>query len=528
MSLINDIANLFGNAVFLDNRESFSNFEASFDFVPNCQTDTLQAELEAKFSLISESSFDLSVTINTVSESIIFNNDNIDLFDTKFNEYQIEIDQFQAGDVFKINFLITKLSAIELNIFDFSKFSTYLDDLSLVKSFESWGKYNYLDGLNVKIWEEFEGFSTRSISLMSVYPDNKTNEFVSLMNKDQRNKIIDERDKNGHYANAGQFDFMPDDFKIIGLCSNSISSYFRGLHNALNIVFLSDFSAVVDNSLKYRIKGYKLLVETLGFGKLKQSSTKELNEIFDWAYTGGNFSDKIGLARNVISIHTEANSILSVEDGTIDSVKSGYDLYLKENVKQYIEIKNKISDFLLNQSEKAQNITGNMFSTLKTNLWTISTFFISVFLLRVVNKDSLSGAITEEVLIVSVLLIFISTAYFILSIQELNYDRDRFLKKYVEIKGRYKDLLDKKDLNKIIDDKKIVEEEKRFINHRRNLYIYYWVGVVVAFILVISVLFSLSDNKPIVTKPTWDYLKTSVGTKENMVTITIDKTVLQN
>jgi len=64
-----------------------------------------------------------------------------------------------------------------------------------------------------------------------------------------------------------------------------------------------------------------------------------LREIFDWVYTDGNYTDKIGLARNLISIHLKNDNLLTLDEGTIHSLESGYDIYLKDNVKQYIEIK---------------------------------------------------------------------------------------------------------------------------------------------------------------------------------------------
>lgn len=60
-------------------------------------------------------------------------------------------------------------------------------------------------------------------------------------------------------------------------------------------------------------------------------------------------------------------SMTSINHGTLKSIESGYDIYLKDNVKQYIEIKNKISEFLVGQSDKASDITKNMFSTFKTS-----------------------------------------------------------------------------------------------------------------------------------------------------------------
>ena len=226
--------------------------------------------------------------------------------------------------------------------------------------------------------------------------------------------------------------------------------------------------------MKYRLKGYKLLSETVSLDQLIAHNSKELSSIYEWTFLEGNYTDKIGLARNVLSIHLENETLLSIESGAANSVQSGYDLYLKDNVKQYIEIKNKISEFIQNQSDKALEMTKNMFSMFKTGLWTFTTFFITVFLLRVVNKGTIEGAFSFEVFVVSMLLIAISFIYLLISIFEINSDRDRLLGKYADIRNRYKELLNKNDLDKIFDVDNVSKKEKRYINKKRNCYILVW------------------------------------------------------
>ncbi|WP_211047310.1 hypothetical protein, partial [Pectobacterium versatile] len=60
-----------------------------------------------------------------------------------------------------------------------------------------------------------------------------------------------------------------------------------------------------------------------------------LFDIYEWIYNQGNFVDKIGLARNIISIHTQDNSILNIPKSVLKSIESSFDIYLKDNVKQY-------------------------------------------------------------------------------------------------------------------------------------------------------------------------------------------------
>ena len=343
------------------------------------------------------------------------------------------------------------------------------------KSFEAWNEFDFSSILKFDVWEDIEFFSTESIVFQSVFPSNQSNCSIDLqaISPDDRANCIVKRDKCGHFANASQFNFLPNDFKPC-VVNNNLEKYFNGLFNALLIIYLSDFSSVQGNVLKYRLKGYKLLSEDINFDKLLDYDPSELKSIYEWTYLEGNYIDKIGLARNIISIHLENETILSIEKVTSDSVESSYDLYLKENVKQYIEIKNKISEFIQGQSDKALEMTKSMFSMFKTGLWTFTTFFITVFLLRVVNKGTFSGVINFEVYMISMLLIVFSFIYLGISVFEINSDRNRLLGKYSEIRNRYKELLNKKDLDKILNEDEIKKLEETYINTKRNSYIGVW------------------------------------------------------
>ena len=116
-----------------------------------------------------------------------------------------------------------------------------------------------------------------------------------------------------------------------------------------------------------------------------------------------------------------------------------------------------------------------MFNMFKSNIWTFSTFFIGVFLLRALNKTPEGSAFNFEVLIVSYLLLVVSFIYLAISVSELNTDRDRLISRYDSIKKRYKNLLDQKDLEQIINSDELKESDRSYINKKRNKYIASWV-----------------------------------------------------
>jgi hypothetical protein len=138
-----------------------------------------------------------------------------------------------------------------------------------------------------------------------------------------------------------------------------------------------------------------------------------------------------------------------------------------------------------------------MFAMFKTGLWTFTTFFISVFLLRIVSSKTFTGSISFDVLVVCLLLITFSFIYLLVATLELNADRDRLLNKYLDIRNRYKDLINKKDLDTIINETETKEKEEKYINSKRNTYALIWFLTNALLLIVVFFLYFKSIEQSI-------------------------------
>ncbi|MFC6166656.1 hypothetical protein [Acinetobacter terrestris] len=314
------------------------------------------------------------------------------------------------------------------------------------------------------------------------------NEWLSNTNsKDKINTRTELRDKVSHFVNAVAFQFTPECFDI-NLADESLKKIFNRLKTILLLIFLSDYSAIKnDNKISFKIKGYKTLqCETEGF--LDTQIINELNEIYEWAYGDGPFTDKIGIARNVISIHVVGEDISTLEIGTCSSARSGYDLYLKSNVKQYIEVKNKISDMLHSQADKASSIVKDMFTMFKTSMWTFVAFFMSSVILRS-TKFIADPKVDISIFIAGIAFILLSYIYIIFARHEVEIEKNRLGDKYEEIKNRYKDLLNEQDLKKIltqsdVNNRSSQEREFNYVDSKKSYYTSWWVGINTAMLIV--------------------------------------------
>ncbi|WP_017196613.1 hypothetical protein, partial [Acinetobacter venetianus] len=328
-------------------------------------------------------------------------------------------------------------------------------------------------------WDDCINFSSSTINFYNV------NESFLARNIDfDREKYITLRDKTSYFKNNKSITLIPVDFSFGKQVPVEFGEYFNKLKIALLSIFLADSSEINGNILSYRLKGYKLISDKVDVNHIDLKSIDELYNIFMWSYNDGNFIDKIGLARNIVTIHTNEKSIFSVEEGTLNSLSSGYDIYLKDNVKQYIDIKNKLSEFIVAQSDKSIEITKNMYAGLKLTLWTLITFFMVNFISKIFKLDSGSIVFSNQALAISIVFIIISFIYLVISWLEVDSDIKNMKERFDLVEGRYKDLLDIKDLEKALKKDQVFDQQSNWIKDKRKVYTIAW--SIINLVLIIS------------------------------------------
>lgn len=358
-------------------------------------------------------------------------------------------------------------------------FFEYLLSLTYEESLIKWSFISYnKNPVSFLFWDDCNNFSSDVIKFYNIKES-----FLIRESKIDREKYISQRDKVAYFKNNKEITLLPIDFSFDEKVPSQYQDYFKILKLVLLIVYLVDSSEISENILSYRLKGYKLISEKIEINSIDRKSLDELYGIFLWTYNDGNFIDKMGLARNIITIHTSTNSIFSVEEGTLNSLSSGYDIYLKDNVKQYIEIKNKLSEFIVTQSDKAIEITKNMYAGLKLTLWTLITFFMVNFISKIFKLDKTELLFSNQAFAISILFILISFIYLIVSWIEVESDIKNMKERFDLIEKRYKDLLNEKDLEKALSKSTVYTQQSEWIKEKRKVYTICWCVVNLVFLI---------------------------------------------
>ena len=225
------------------------------------------------------------------------------------------------------------------------------------------------------------------------------------------------------------------------------------------------------------------------------NSCKLIYEIYQWLYLGGNNNDKINIARNIISLNI-SKECLGIDSSAFDSILSNYKIYEKENVKQYIQVRNKLSELLIDLQEKISVIMDSFISDFKKNILTLVSFFISVIVIRVVSKGDFVGGFTNEIIGLSFVFLLISVGLLGYSHWELTKKIELYNKHYCQIKDRYKDVLSTIELEGIFEecDPQKDNTNTSFVLKQKKIYSWLWFLSILLLLLFLVVVLLTNNN----------------------------------
>ena len=307
--------------------------------------------------------------------------------------------------------------------------------------------------------ENFAGWQTNHIALVAL------NGLADNFDGIQIDKVH-ENQKKVCTTNI-QIDYLTPDMFLVTqgyVEGNRIQTVFHKMAQVLSFYYLFDQLTISRQSIEYKMVGLKCINGTinanvLGSEQIGIVSVAVYVGIYKWLYEGGNIYDKAVIARNVLSLNINEDT-LSLGSQTLDAVISNFNIYEKENVKQYIEVRNKVTE----QVSKIQkdimavidDYTGGFLKIMTANL----TFFLTVIVIRVLAKE-----MEEKVLMPNVIL-YISYGILTISLAYLLYARSDALDRkklkenhFSQLIKMYGDILGEKESSNLSTDFDKTNEE---------------------------------------------------------------------
>jgi len=377
----------------------------------------------------------------------------------EFESIEAYLDNIDPTDEFKI--IVTIEKGIDDYKFSIYNFESFLSNLSSKSSLEILSIFSeILKDKTHLIFELYDSdFFIYTRSLIFKAAD------ASEITPTESNRLekIKSCKENSNFKNSN-IDLIPDDFHFLANYGNNpFCSMFQKFKCMLSLVYISNSSSIDNNEFSVQIFDQRLHEDKYQLDK-DAIENDELFKIYDWVYTDGNPTDKVIIARNVMSLHCKYSKIKDIDAKTFDSIKSNFSIYQRKDVEKYIDLKNKLTDYIIEESNKVSNTVLDLFGRLKNNVFIFLTYFLTLFLTNSIFDPSSETVFTQDAIFLTQIALLISFAYLIVSWVEVKYKVSEIERGYESLKKNYDNLLDSED------KKQIFSNDNKFKKSKWRLY----------------------------------------------------------
>ena len=421
------------------------------------------------------------------SLKLILKNDSDDIVSiTNLQTYEPDFTNLIYGmspnDNIYINLQIDKnVNDGKFSIYDFTSFS---EDLLHRSALEILRWFSVLmcreRMLKFEVFDYDISFSTRTIAFES----SESAIFTPKIDRSQRLRAC--RDT-AYFYNMDTLEVLPDDFIIEGVmrAGDCLRPLFSKLATILSLVYVANSSSINDKTLSIQINGHRIANYELPLDSIREN--EKWQNIYTWIYTDGNPTDKALISHNVISLHCKFVALLEFDSAVFEAIKTNYNLYLRNNVQQYLDMKRDIAKFIQNVVARVGDYAVAILEKFKGNLIAIFGFLFTVVLTKIGGAQKWDEIFTRHTIYLIEIFVLGSLVYMFLCIFEIGYRLKKTKQGYIQLKENYKDVLTEAEIKEAFSDDKLLHDTERSAKHGMIGWSIAWGLLLVAAIVIIEV-----------------------------------------
>jgi hypothetical protein len=467
-----------------DNNEDFKCYSVSVNSQDiKIENEDSFKELKSKGEYYNDK-YILSITLDDQDDPFT-----LDLVNYNYNEIQNQIDSLicikNEESIFTIKLYIEKNQKNDyVVIYNKSLFLEYLKKLKIISKL-------LLIKKNIFDPNAFFLFADEEINVNNKYIFLTNNKFLEIKINDETCKYL----QNNDHCNCQQLFavlLMPDYYYF----NIDFFDEFIDIFNRLSIIssfcFLFSHVEINENFIMLKTSGYKTISGTVDYEDIK-SDKKIFLEISKWVYSGKNIYDKLGLFRNILSLYVtdEINQILQLEQDFFDSILSSYEIYLKENINQYIHVKSIFIDRQIDIISTINALADNIIDSLKKNFIAFLSFFMTIVILNSLSTGKIENIFNDTITVISYVLLGVSLLMLILCRMEIIYKWKRKNAELDALKEEYMDILNRNDIDNIFNKKSNIKETENYLKKSIKIVTIIWI---ISLILIFAGVFLLNCN----------------------------------
>lgn len=397
-------------------------------------------------------------------------------------DFSVLTDDLSSEDDIYVGIQIDKKDLNDrFSIYDFDSFARNLlqrPTTEVMKWFS-----NLLKNKKSLLFEVFDydiSFSTRTIAFES-------SDIATFNPKVDRNHRINSCKENSCFYNMDSYEIIPDDFVIEGVirAGDCFKTLFGKISTILSLVYVVSSASINDNKINIQINGQRTTNQTISLNDVEED--ERWISIYTWIFTDGNSTDKMLIAHNVMSLYCKYDSFFNTDKTMFDAIKTNYNLYLRNNVSQYIEMKRDIGKFIQNFITQISDYTLGMLGKFKTNLIAIFGFLFTVVLTKIGSAQKWNDIFTRDTLYIIEIFVIGSIVYMVICLFEMKYKLKKVCIGYKELKENYMNILSDLEVNEAFQNDILFNDAKSSAQKGMNGWSIVWGVLLILLVLVIEI-----------------------------------------
>lgn len=333
-------------------------------------------------------------------------------------------------------------------------------------------------------------FATKSVSFIG-------RKDHDIMINDGRLELMKIVRDNANFRNGYTYSLVPGDFAFqISGPRNRLRDCFSKIETLLAICYIANDSEIVNSEkIEIKISGQRNISIDIKMQDIVQN--REIVKIYNWIYEGGNATDKAIIARNIISLHCRYSSIINLDGKTFSSIQSNFNLYQKDNVDRYLNLKNDVGKSVTEIIEKTNELAFSIPNGMRKNILAVFSFMFTVILANIVSDAPLDNIFTRDITVIFEVIIFFSGIFLFFSVYETNYKIKQMKEGIYKLKNNYVDIFDEEELKAIINEESFNKDVITKIKKQRNFAITVWILLLIVLLVAIEMISNAS---------TWEWI----------------------
>ena len=300
------------------------------------------------------------------------------------------------------------------------------------------------------------------------------------------------------FLDRAKYPLLPQDFAITGPIEGSgfsdIQELFAKLRSIWSYLYLANSAYIINEKaiLQFNPAGAS---EEYEFVELEKNAI--IHQIYDWVFKDDGCVDKASIARRIINVYCRSKTaILAIDEKLFNSIKSDYVIYQKNHADQYIDMKNKISECIIDNAKQIQELSHDLLEAFRDNFVAVIVFLMTVLLTDSIDFSQFLGkTVSSNITAVCGIFTFGSILYLIATIIMVDQKWKWLLQSYGDLKANYKGTLDEQDIEEAFNhDQPIKTVEEQFKKFRCWMVVL-WIVMIIGLLAFTGILY-MNGNMP--------------------------------